>query len=225
MAKDGSLIFDTKIDPKGFKKGVGTLKSTAGTAMKAVTGLMVGATTAIAGIGIASIKVGSEFESSMSQVASTMGITVDEINNGDESFQKLEKAALDMGKTTQFSASEASEALNYLALAGYDAEGAVEQLPGVLNLAAAGGLELGYASDLLTDSMSALGLESHEADGFIDQLAKTSQKSNTDVSQLGEAILTVGGTAKSLSGGTVELNTQLGILADNGIKGAKPLAA
>lgn len=221
MAYDGSLIFDTKIDNKGFKKGVDGLKSTASSAMKVVNGLMVAGAVAVAGIGVASVKAGAEFEKGMSGVASTMGITVDEINKGDKSFQMLEKAALDMGKSTQFSATQATEALNYLALAGYDAKKATEALPKVLNLAAAGGLELGYASDLVTDSMSALGLETKDLDVFVDQLAKTSQKSNTDVAQLGEAILTVGGTAKILKGGTAELNAQLGILADNGIKGSE----
>lgn len=175
----------------------------------------------LAGIGAASVATAANFEKSMSQVAATMGMTAEEINNGSESYKKLEKAALDMGATTQFSASEASEALNYLALAGYDAEKSVETLPTVLNLAAAGGLELGYASDVMTDAMSALGLETSQAANFVDQLAKTSQKSNTSVGQLGEAILTVGGTAKVLAGGTTEMNTALGILADNGIKGAE----
>jgi TP901 family phage tail tape measure protein len=88
-------------------------------------------------------------------------------------------------------------------------------------LAAAGGLDLAYASDLVTDSMSALGIESSKLDLFVDELAKTSQKSNTNIAQLGEGILKVGGTAKVLAGGTVELNTALGILADNGTKGAE----
>lgn len=172
--------------------------------------LAVGATGAIG--------FGSNFESSMSQVAATMGITADKSN---KEFKVLSDAAKKAGSTTKYSASEASEALNYLALAGYDAGTSASMLPKVLNLASAGGLDLAYASDLVTDSMSALGLKTEEADGFIDQLAKTSQKSNTGVGQLGEAILTVGGTAKTLAGGTVELNTQLGILADNGIKGAE----
>lgn len=175
----------------------------------------------LAGVGTVSVATAATFEKSMSQVAATMGMTAEEINNGSESYKKLEQAALDMGATTQFSASEASEALNYLALAGYDVEKSVETLPTVLNLAAAGGLELGYASDVMTDAMSALGLETSQAANFVDQLAKTSQKSNTSVGQLGEAILTVGGTAKVLAGGTTEMNTALGILADNGIKGAE----
>ncbi|MEY8366085.1 phage tail tape measure protein [Anaerovoracaceae bacterium 41-7] len=179
------------------------------------------ATAAIGGIGAASVKVSAEFEASMSQVAATMGMTAEEINNGSEDYKKLEQAARDMGASTKYSASEAAEALNYLALAGYDVDKSIETLPVVLNLAAAGGIELGAASDMVTDAMSALGLETDQAESFVDQMAKTSQKSNTNVAQLGEAILTVGGTAKNLAGGTVELNTNLGILADNGIKGAE----
>ena len=161
------------------------------------------------------------FESSMSQVAATMGISAEAVRNGSKEMEILEKAAKDAGSTTKYSAKEAADALNYLALAGYDAEQAASTLPTVLNLVAAGGMDLAYASDLVTDSMSALGMETKDVTKFTDQLAKTSQKSNTNVSQLGEAILTVGGTAKTLAGGTVELNTQLGILADNGIKGAE----
>lgn len=169
----------------------------------------------------AAIKVGMDFESGMSQVAATMGITTAEIASGSKEFEALSQAAKDAGATTQFSATQASEALNYLALAGYDAEKSITALPTVLNLAAAGGIDLGYASDMVTDSMSALGLETNQLEGFVDQLAKTSQKSNTNIAQLGEGILTVGGTAKDLAGGTIELNTALGILADNGVKGAE----
>ncbi len=93
----------------------------------------------------------------------------------------------------------------------------------MLNLAAAGGLDLAYASDLATDAMAALGIEAN-ADNltqFGDQMARASSKANYSVAQLGEAILTVGGTAKNLAGGTVELNTALGVLANRGIKGAE----
>ena len=82
-------------------------------------------------------------------------------------------------------------------------------------------MDLAYASDLATDSMAALNLESDEFVGFSDKMAVTAQKSNTSIAQLGEAILQIGGTAKMLAGGTIELNTELGILADNGIKGAE----
>jgi phage tail tape measure protein, TP901 family, core region/phage tail tape measure protein, TP901 family, core region len=113
--------------------------------------------------------------------------------------------------------------LNYLALAGYDAEKAAGALPTVLKLAGAGAMELAAASDMITDSMSALDIEATQEnlESFADQMAQTASKSNTSVAQLGEAILTVGGTAKNLAGGTTELNTALGILADNGIKAAE----
>ncbi len=181
----------------------------------------LGIVTAVSGIGKAAIGVGMDFEAGMSQVAATMGISSEAIRNNEGDFKLLSDAAKEAGSTTQFSATQSAEALNYLALAGNDAQTSVSLLPTVLNAAAAGGLELGYASDLITDSMSALGLETEDTATFVDQLAKTSQKSNTSLGQLGEAILTVGGTAKKLQGGTVELNTALGILADNGIKGAE----
>lgn len=200
---------------------VGEKMKTVGDKISSAGEKMLPATAAITGIGTASVAVASTFESSMSQVAATMGMTAEEINNGSEDYQKLEKAARDMGSATKYSASEAADALNYLALAGYDVDKSVETLPTILNLAAAGGIDLADASDMVTDAMSALGLETSQADKFVDQMAKTSQKSNTNVAQLGEAILTVGGTAKNLAGGTTELNTALGILADNGVKGAE----
>lgn len=178
-------------------------------------------TATVGAIGAAGVKTAAEFESAMSQVAATMGMTAEEINAGSEDFEKLEKAARDMGSSTMYSASEAAEALNYLALAGYDVDKSVSTLPTILNVAAAGNMELAAASDLVTDAMSALGEKAGTVEEFADKLAKTSQKSNTSVAQLGEAILTVGGTAKSLAGGTTELNTALGILADNGVKASE----
>lgn len=218
---DGTVVIDTDLDASGFTNGVKSLGSVASKGLGAVTSAVKVTSTALVGLTGAATVVGMGFEASMSQVAATMGITVDEIANGSEVFELLKQAAKDAGATTQFSASQSAEALNYLALAGYSAEKAVETLPTVLNLAAAGGMDLAYASDLVTDSMSALGDMAGSVDNFVDKLAVTSQKSNTSVSQLGEAILTVGGTAKVLAGGTTELNTALGILADNGIKGAE----
>lgn len=218
---DGRIVIDTDIDNSGAEQGISKLSSVASTGLKGVATVVAGTATAIGGLGVAATKVGMSFESAMSQCAATMGLTAEEIANGSESFEMLEKAAKDAGATTQFSASQSAEALNFLALAGYDAEKAVKTLPTVLNLAAAGGMELGEASDMVTDAMSALGDKAGTAESFVDKLAKTSQKSNTSVAQLGQAILTVGGTAKVLSGGVDEMNTVLGILADNGIKGAE----
>lgn len=161
-----------------------------------------------------SVMTFTSFDDAMKQVQATMGGTSDD-------YDKLSKAAQDMGANTRYSATEAADALNYLALAGYDTDRAIGTLPKVLNLAQAGGMDLASASDMVTDSMAALNMEASDLDMFVDQLAATSQKSNTSVKQLGEGILTVGGTAKTLAGGTTELNTVLGLLADNGIKGAE----
>lgn len=186
----------------------------AGKAVSDVGKKLMPMTVALAGIGGASVKVAADFQAAMSKVKAISGAT-------DEDFEKLSKAAREMGKATQFSATEAADALQYLALAGYTTEKSIDTLPTVLNLAAAGGIDLASASDMVTDAMSALGDTAGTAEEFVDKMAKTSQKSNTSVAQLGEAILTVGGTAKNLAGGTTELNTALGILADNGIKGAE----
>ena len=207
------------MDTSEYDRGLSNAENKTGSLKSTITKLGIG--TAVAGIGKAAIGVGQDFEAGMSQVAATMGISSDAVRRNEGDFKLLSDAAKEAGSTTQFSATQSAEALNYLALAGNDAQTSVSLLPTVLNAAAAGGLELGYASDLITDSMSALGLETEDTTTFVDQLAKTSQKSNTSLGQLGEAILTVGGTAKKLKGGTVELNTALGILADNGIKGAE----
>lgn len=222
----GSLsnILDSEASAAGASAG-GKLSSALGTAAKVGVAAIAGATTAIGAFGKASIDAGMQFDSSMSQVAATMGFSTEELNkSGSEAaqtFEKLRNFAQEMGSTTAFSASEAADALNYMALAGYDADTSMQMLPNVLNLAAAGGIDLASASDMVTDAQSALGLSLEETGVMVDQMAAASSKSNTSVAQLGEAFLTIGANAKSLSGGTQELSTALGILADNGIKGAE----
>lgn len=203
-----------------FEK-LGKIAKGIGTALSAATAA-IGAAVGVAAKGINDcVNVYADFDDSMRQVAATMGMKADEIENGSKSFELLENAAKEAGANTRFSASEAADALNYLALAGYDAEKSAETLPKVLNLAAAGGMDLAVTSDLVTDAMSALGMETSQLDGFIDQMAKTSQKSNTSVQQLGEAILVCAGTASSTGQDLTTLNTALGVLADNGIKGSE----
>ena len=223
MAFDGTLKFDTAIDQTGFKLGLDKIGSIAKTGMAAVTAAVTAASGAVAALGGYAVSVGSKFESSMAQVIATMGITKDTIEDGVNSYDLLKEAAAAAGESTTFSASEAADALNYLALAGYSAAQAADALPAVLDLAAAGVLDLAYASDLATDAMAALGIEASKENltRFGDEMAKTASKANTSVSQLGEAILTVGGTAKTLAGGTTELNAALGVLANRGIKGAE----
>ena len=195
-------------DELGGGGGVGDIGSEAG--KKLGEGLTAAFSKAIEFIGD-SIQTGMGFDTAMSQVAATMGKTTDEI-------VELRDYAKEMGATTAFSATQSAEALNFMALAGYDAETSMKMLPNVMDLAAAGGMELARASDMVTDSQTALGLSLEETETLVDQMAKTSSKTNTSVSQLGDAMLTIGGTAKNLSGGTKELNQVLGLMADNGIK-------
>lgn len=183
------------------------------------------ASAAVTAMGGVAVKTAADFESSMSQVQATMGITSDSMSdlNGKSvnTMDALSDLAKEMGAKTAFSASECAEALNYLALAGYNTQEMADTLPTVLNLAAAGNIDLASASDMVTDAMSALGMETADADKMVDQMAKTASTTNTSVGQLGEGILTIGATAKTVKGGTAELNTALGILANNGIKGAE----
>lgn len=182
-------------------------------------------TAAVGALGTAAVKTTADFDSSMSQVQATMGITKDSMSdlNGASvnTMDALRDLAKQMGAETAFSASECADAMNYLALAGYSTQEIYDTLPTVLNLAAAGDIDLASASDMVTDAMSALGMETSEADTMVDQMAKTASLTNTSVSQLGEGILTIGATARTVKGGTAELNTALGILANNGIKSAE----
>ncbi len=199
-----------------------------GGAVAGAAGAVTAATAAVTAFAGASVKAGSEFDSSMSQVAATMGLVIDEqgryMKDGEDMtgvFADLRDFAQEMGSTTAFSATQASDALNYMALAGYDATTSMTVLPSVLDLAAAGGIGLADASDMVTDALSALGKGSDYAEILVDQMAKTAASSNTSVEQLGEAILTLGATGKSAAGGTQELSTMLGVLANNGIKGSE----
>lgn len=189
------------------------------------------------------VETGKVFDASIAQVAATMGITMDEMKTKtgevDTAYGKfqgnLREFAQFMGKNTAFTSSQAADALNYMALAGYNVQESMDMLPNVLNLAAAGGMELALASDMITDSQSALGISFERTGQMVDQMAVAASKTNTSVSQLGEAILTVGAFGKGMAGGFVEnsdgikvyydrvteLNGVLGVLADNGIKGTE----
>lgn len=231
-----SLSLDTKEYERGLSSAKGMATGTSQDITKSVGNMKKGALVAAGAIaagltafGVSSVKAGMEFDTSMSQVAATMGKTnaelqqeVGEVDLAWGHFSgNLREYAQEMGAHTAFSATEAADALNYMALAGYDTQKSMQMLPNVLNLAAAGSMDLATASDMVTDASSALGLSTEETTALVDKMAMASTKSNTSVAQLGEAYLTVGGTAKQLKGGTTELSTALGILADNGIKGSE----
>lgn len=218
--------YDSKLDKAksaGASLGSG-LASAAKIGLSAV-GAATGATVAF---GASSVKAGAEFDKSMSQVAATMGKTVDEISD-------LRVFAQDMGRTTAFSATQAADALNYMALAGYDADTSMSMLPNVLNLAAAGDMDLARASDMVTDTQTAFGISLERTSQMVDEMAKAASTGNTSVEQLGDAFLTVGGLAAELNGGMItlddgtvqavdgvqELEIALTAMANAGVKGSE----
>ena len=210
-----------EIAVEGGMTGLSSKAKSASSSLAKAGGVATTASVPLMMFGKDSLNVGKDFEASMSQVAATMGITVDEIANGSGEFKLLRETAIQMGADTMFSASQAAEALNYIASAGYDATTATQVLPKVLNLAAAGGMDLASASDMVTSAAGAMGLGVGDLDGFIDQMSKTAQSTSTNVQQLGEGMITVGANARSLKGGTKELNIALGAMAKVGITGSK----
>jgi TP901 family phage tail tape measure protein len=137
-------------------------------------------TAPLMGLGAAAVKVGSDFETGMSEVAAISGATSNDL-------KRLEEKAREMGATTKFSATEASEGLKYMAMAGWDTTQMLDGLEGVMMLAAASGENLGLVSDIVTDALTAFGMEAKEASQFADLLASASSNSNTNVAMLGES--------------------------------------
>lgn len=200
------ISLDTKEYDSGLTKaqsklsGFGKLMGSAfGTVAKVGATALSAATAGIMAMGASSVSAGKDFDKSMSQVAATLGKTTDEIND-------LREFAQEMGRTTAFSATQAADALNYMALAGYDSEKSMSMLPNVLNLAAAGAMDLARASDMITDTQTAFGLSMERTTQMVSEMAKAASTGNTSVSQLGDAFLVVGGLAKELNGGMIELS-------------------
>lgn len=154
----------------------------------------------------------SEFEQEMATVKAIFQATESE-------FERMEKASLEAGRSTIYTASEAASALEYMALAGWDVETALEAQTSILRMAAATQKELGTTSDLVTDSMSALGLEADNLDGYLDRLIAGNNNANTTAEQLMESLVKAGGGARTLGADLDESITALGILANNGVKG------
>lgn len=159
-------------------------------------------------------QVGMDFEKSMSNNAALFGATGEEL-------EKLSETAQHYGATTQFSASQAADALGYMALAGWDVNKAVDELPGVLNLAAASGMDLAQASDMVTDYLSAFSNTAMDATQFSDKLAYAQKNSNTTAQQLGEAFKNCAANLNA-SGQDVETVTSLlSAMANQGLKGSE----
>ena len=185
------------------------------------------ATVALAGTGAAMLKVittGAKFEQTLVSAAAKFP---GEVRKGTEAFEKLAEAAKKTGATTEFSASQSAEALNFLAMAGLGVEASIAALPGVVDLATSAGIELGEATDVATDSLGAFGLATKDAAQLgknlariNDVIAKTTTTANTDVAAMFETI-TKGAAVATAAGASLETFAALtGELANAGIKGS-----
>lgn len=168
----------------------------------------------IVGIGTAAVKTSMDFEAAMDKVASLSGAQ-------GENFDRLRDKALEMGAKTMYSATESAEALQYMALAGWNTEDMLNGLEPILKLAGAAGMDLGRASDIVTDGLTAMGLTAQDAAHFADVLAVAMSKSNTDVDQLGEAFKYVAPLAGAMGYNIEDLSIALGLMANAGIKASQ----
>lgn len=244
MALDlGSAVGYLLLDTSNFKKGLTTAsqdmqtffdKSTkAGDKMTALSSAMgkVGSTLTktvtlpLVGLGTVSVKTAATFESAMSQVQATMGLTADstsELNDQTvNTMDSLSSLAKQMGAETKFSATEAAEAINNMAMAGYDVNEIYGALPEVLNLASAGALDLDYATQLAANGLNVMGYGTDRLSELSNKLAVTASSAYGSVSDFGEGLLVAGGAAKSANLNFTDVFTALGILGDAGISAAE----
>lgn len=171
-------------------------------------------TTPIVGAGIAAVSTAANFEKGMSKVQSISGATGDDMD-------ALTKKAQEMGAKTKFSASESADAFSYMAMAGWNAGQMMDGIEGVMYLAGATGEDLATTSDIVTDALTAFGMKAKDTNKFVDILAQTANKSNTNVSMLGESFKYVAPSAGSLGYSAADTATALGLMANNGIKASQ----
>ena len=214
----GELFASLFCEDSEFRRGLASaeqaLEATGRNFVSIGKGLALGVTAPLAGIAALTFKTTSNFNDSMSEVAAMSGVTGDELLT-------LRDKAKEMGETTTFSAKEAADGLKYMALAGWDTQTSLKSIEPVLRLAEAGAMELGRTSDLVTDSMSALGIGSEDLSMFLDQTAMASARSNTNIDALMQAMIESGGTLRNLNVPLDEANTLFGLLANRGIKGSQ----
>lgn len=221
----GYLDLDTSKFKSGFKSALGDLetfsKSSTGASGKLValgsacssvgSTLTKKVTLPLVGVGAAAVGVTSKFDSSMSQVAAVSGAT-------GESLDALREKAKEMGATTKFSASDAADAMNYMAMAGWKTEDMLDGISGIMDLAAASGEDLATTSDIVTDALTAFGLTAADSGHFADVLAAASSNANTNVSMMGETFKYCAPIAGSLGYSVEDTAEAIGLMANAGIK-------
>lgn len=168
-------------------------------------------TATVTALGTASVKTAADFASAMSKVAVVSGATGSDL-------EALTKKVREMGSKTKFSASEAAEAMNYMAMAGWKTEDMLSGIEGVMNLAAASGEDLATTSDFVTDALTAFGLSAQDSGHFADVLAAASSNANTNVSMMGETFKYCAPIAGALGFSVEDTAEAIGLMANAGIK-------
>ena len=197
---------------KNAEQGIDSLNNMAHTAAAAITSAF------------AAVKVGQFVGNAVSTYSSfeqAMATTAATANASQAEYERLEQAALAMGKATTKTATEASEALGYMALAGWNVDQSISALEPVLRLSEATQMDLARCSDLTTDSMSALGLSVDELGEYLDICTAANNNANTTAGALMEAFIGCGGAAKTVGADMIDMATALGVLANNGTKGTE----
>lgn len=222
------LELDTSKFSKGFVSAYNDLKvfgdksATAeqklnglSSAFKTTGGLLSkNVTLPIVGVGAAAVKTATDFEAGMSEVKAISGATGSE-------FDALRDKAIEMGAKTKFSASDSADAFKYMAMAGWDASQMMDGIAGIMDLAAASGEDLATTSDIVTDALTAFGLQASDSAHFADVLAQASSKSNTNVGLMGETFKYVAPVAGALGYSIEDTAVAIGLMANSGIKGSQ----
>ena len=187
----------------------------AGSKIKSIVSTITAATGAGAvAAGTAAINAGKSFEAGMSEVQAISGASRKDL-------EALTNKAKEMGATTKFSATQASEGLKYMAMAGWNSQQMIDGLPGVMNLAAASGEDLGTVSDIVTDALTAMGLKAGDSAHFADVLATAASSSNTNVAMMGETFKYAAPLAGTRGYNIEDLSQAIGLMANAGIKGSQ----
>ncbi len=204
---DGSLFFDTQIDNEGFERGLKKLEKLGKTSFAAI------GAAATTGLG-AAVKVGMDFEAQMSKVGAISMASA-------EDMEVLSAKAKEMGEKTVFSATQAGEAFEYMAMAGWKTQEMTAGIAGIMDLAAASGENLAVVSDIVTDALTAFGLTAKDSGRFADVLAAASSNANTNVTMMGETFKYAAPLAGSLGYSIEDTAVAIGLMANAGIKGGQ----
>lgn len=228
----GTAVAYLEMDTSGFTGGVNSawkdlqkfadgtnsvedrLKGLSGAMGTAGAGMTKSVTVPLLGAAAAAVKTGMDFDAQMSKVQAISGATSSE-------FEQLREKAIQMGNDTKFSATESAQAFEYMAMAGWKTESMLGGIEGIMNLAAASGADLATTSDIVTDALTAFGMQAGEAGRFADILAAASSNSNTNVEMMGETFKYVAPLFGAMGYSAEDAALAIGLMANSGIKASQ----